>query len=73
MVQKQRRKNGRKKKIESKVAELQSYGEGDKEKGGALGRFVGVLRVSGWPALSLVLLLLLCSHTDKRMTGGTYT
>lgn len=33
------------KKMESKVAELQRYGEGDKEKGGALGRFVGVLQV----------------------------
>lgn len=33
------------KKINSKVVELEDWGEGDKEKGGALGRFVGVLQV----------------------------
>lgn len=37
-------KQGKKKK-EDKVVELQNYEEGDKGKGGALGRFVGVLRI----------------------------
>lgn len=41
----EKRKGEKKKKINSKVVELEDYGEGDKEEGGALGRFVGVLQV----------------------------
>lgn len=71
MVQKQWMKGGTKKTMRQSSGSSGLW-RGRQRERRSFGEICRCAAVEGWPVLSLVLLLL-CSHTDKRMTEGKDT